>query len=103
MILDTSAVKEKQKSAYCKEPSAMNQDLLPGRECVSSSQCESSICTGEKEKQKYCLGRKEGQHCAKHEDCKQGTYCGGLAVWPFDSTCQDYKLEGTECAVDHEC
>jgi len=81
----------------------MSQELLPGRECTSSSQCESSMCTGEKDKQKYCHGRKSGQHCAKHEDCRQNTYCGGLAVWPYSSTCLPYKEMGAVCEVDHEC
>lgn len=78
----TSSLDMRMTKAYCKEVSALRQNLLPGRFCVEHSDCLSQDCYEE-----ACRARKEGLNCHSHKDCNNGLYCDIQQEWPFASTC----------------
>lgn len=84
--------------AYCKNATALAQDLLPGRECEYGFSCRSSYC-----KEKVCNGRDQFDNCVSHSDCGAGLYCQVSKNWPFNTICVKQRDEYEECTEDFEC
>jgi hypothetical protein len=84
--------------AYCKEVSALSQDLLPGRACSEGYNCKSSNC-----KEYICVGLAKNENCLDNSDCDAGLYCRMQSNWPYITTCTELKNEFEFCKNDFEC
>lgn len=65
-----SQFKDRMLSAECRNASAFQQNLNPGRSCVYSFSCKSARC-----KEGICVGRKKFEYCEDDRDCAAGYYC----------------------------
>lgn len=97
-VIEISPFKDKMTDAYCKDVSALNQDLLPGRACRDGYNCKSSNC-----KELVCIGRAKNENCVDDSDCDAGLYCRMQSNWPYVTTCTELKNEFEFCLNDYEC
>ena len=90
---DTSQIRQKKETAYCKPADGALQQLLAGRHCYGNNNscrnlyCDLGVCTGEQ----------VDANCATHADCTTHLFCDTSKGWPYATTCTSLKVDGMVC------